>query len=155
VGHDLRTPLTCIRVVVEALSDGVVENPATVERYLQAAQHHIRSLSRLLDGLFDIAQIEAGGMKLEHQSSSIRDLISDTIEAFSTSASRQGVRLEGNTDPAVAPVVMDVPKIERVLANLINNALQHTFRWRRPGERIGNVGDGAGRGGRHGRGYAQ
>jgi signal transduction histidine kinase len=126
VGHDLRTPLTSIRVVVEALSDGVVEDPATVERYLQAAQHNIRSLSRLLDDLFDMAQIEAGGMKLEPQSSSIRDVISDAIEAFSTAAGGQGVQLEGSTDPAVAPVVIDVPKIERVLANLIGNALQHT-----------------------------
>jgi signal transduction histidine kinase len=126
VGHDLRTPLTSIRVVVEALADGVVEDPATVERYLQTAQHYIRSLSRPLDDLFDITQIEAGGMKLERHSSSIRDLISDTIEAFSTLASRQGVQLEGSTDAEVDPVFVDLPKIERVLANLINNALQHT-----------------------------
>jgi signal transduction histidine kinase len=126
VGHDLRTPLTSIRVVVEALSDGIVEDPTTVERYLQTAQHSVRSLSRLLDDLFDIAQIEAGGMKLERQSGSIRDVVSDAIEAFSTAAGSQGIRLEGSTKPSVDPVVMDVPKIERVLANLINNALQHT-----------------------------
>jgi signal transduction histidine kinase len=126
VGHDLRVPLTSIRMIVEALADGVVEDPATVERYLGTAQHHIRSLSRLLDDLFDIAQIDAGGMKLERHSSSIRDLISDTIEAFSTSARHQGVGLDGSTDPEVDPVFMDVPKIERVLTNLIGNALQHT-----------------------------
>jgi signal transduction histidine kinase len=126
VGHDLRTPLTSIRVVVEALSDGVVEDPATVERYLHSAQHHIRSLSRLLDDLFDVAQIEGGGIRVERYPSSIRDLISDTIEAFSTLAKHQGVRLEGGVDPAVDPVLMDVPKIERVLANLIDNALRHT-----------------------------
>jgi signal transduction histidine kinase len=126
VGHDLRTPLTSIRVVVEALADGMVEDPATVERYLQAAQHHIRSLSQLLDDLFDITQIEVGRMQLERHSSSIRDLISDTIEAFSTSARHQRVRLEGSSDRRVDPVFMDVPKIERVLANLISNALQHT-----------------------------
>jgi signal transduction histidine kinase len=126
VGHDLRTPLTSIRVVVEALSDGVVDDPSSVERYLQAARRNIRSLSRLLDDLFDIAQMEAGGMKLDCQCSSIRDVISDAIEAFSAAAGRQGIRLEGSTDSAVDPMVMDVPKIERVLANLINNALQHT-----------------------------
>lgn len=126
VGHDLRTPLTSIRVVVEALADGVVEDPTTVDRYLKTAQHHIRSLSQLLGDLLEIAQIEGGGMKLDRDTSSIRDLISDTIEAFSTLASRQGVRLEGSTDPGVDPVIMDVAKIERVLANLLDNALQHT-----------------------------
>jgi signal transduction histidine kinase len=126
VGHDLRMPLTSIRVIVEALADGVVEDPATIERYLQTAQRHIRSLSRLLEDLFDITQIDAGGMKLDRHANSIRDLISDTIEAFSTSARRQEIRLDGSTDPGVDPVFMDVPKIERVLANLINNALKHT-----------------------------
>lgn len=126
VGHDLRTPLTSIRVVVEALADGVVEDSASVERYLQSAQHHIRSLSRLLDDLFDVAQIEAGGIRVERHPSSVRDLISDTIEGFSTLAKHQGVELEGSIEPGVDPVVMDVPKIERVLANLIDNALRHT-----------------------------
>lgn len=126
VGHDLRTSLTSIRVVVEALADGVVEDPTAVDRYLKTAQHHIRSLSQLLGDLLEIAQIEGGGMKLDRDDSSIRDLISDTIEAFSTLASRQGVRLEGSTDPGVDPVIMDVAKIERVLANLLDNALRHT-----------------------------
>lgn len=126
VGHDLRTPLTSIRVIVEALADGVVDDPATVDRYLQTAQHQIRSLSRLLDDLFDITQIDAGGMQLKRDASSIRDLISDAIEAFSALAKRQGVRLDGSTDPDVDPVFMDTAKIERVLVNLINNALQHT-----------------------------
>jgi signal transduction histidine kinase len=126
VGHDLRTPLTSIRVVVEALADGVVEDPATVDRYLETAQHHICSLSRLLDDLFDIAQIDSEGMKLDRSRGSVGDLISDTLESFSALAEREGVTLEGATDPGVEAVSMDVPKIERVLANLVQNAMQHT-----------------------------
>mgnify|MGYP001136963730 CR=1 FL=1 len=126
VGHDLRTPLTSIRVVVEALADGIVENPVTVGRYLQVAQHHIRSLSDLLDDLSDIAQIDTGGMRLDRQRSSIRDLISDTLEAFSARAAHEGVRLDGKTEPSVDPVLMDAQKVERVLANLMDNAMRHT-----------------------------
>jgi signal transduction histidine kinase len=126
VGHDLRTPLTSIRVVVEALADGVVDDPADVERYLQTAQHHIHSLSQLLDDLFDVAQIDAEGMKLEPCNASIRDLISDTLESFSALAVRKGVELKGSTEPGVEPVPMDVPKIERVLSNLVQNAIRHT-----------------------------
>jgi signal transduction histidine kinase len=111
---------------MDGLTVLVVDDSAAVERYLQAARHHIRSLTRLLDDLFELTQIEVGGMRLERNSSSIRDLISDTIEAFSALASRQGVQLEGSTDAEIDPVFVDLPKIERVLANLINNALQHT-----------------------------
>jgi signal transduction histidine kinase len=126
IGHDLRTPLAAVRVIVEALADGVVEEPATVERYLQTAQHQIGSLSSLLDDLFDVAQIDAGGLRLDRQPSSMCDLISDTIEAFTAVAERQGVSLEGSATPDVDPVVMDVQKIGRVLSNLLDNALRHT-----------------------------
>lgn len=126
VGHDLRTPLTSIRVVVEALADGIVEDPATVERYLQTAQHHVRSLSRLLDDLFDIAKIDAEGIRLDRCRGSIHDLISDTLESFSALAAGKGLKLEGTTDKDLEPVSMDAAKIERVLANLVQNAIQHT-----------------------------
>jgi signal transduction histidine kinase len=126
IGHDLRTPLAAVRVIVEALADGVVEDAATVERYLESAQHHIGSLSSLLDDLFDMAQIDAGGLRLDRQPSSMCDLISDTIEAFSALAERQGVTLEGSATPDVDPVLMDVQKIGRVLNNLLDNALRHT-----------------------------
>jgi signal transduction histidine kinase len=126
VGHDLRTPLTSLRAVVEALADGVVEDPATVERYLGTAQHQVRLLSDLLDDLSEIAQIDTGEIKLNRHPSSIRDLISDSLEGFSARAAQEEVRLEGSTEPGVDPVVMDAQKIERVLANLLDNAIRHT-----------------------------
>jgi signal transduction histidine kinase len=126
VGHDLRTPLASIRVMVEALADGVVEDPATVQRYLQTTQRHIRSLSALIDDLFEMAQLDAGGLSLEKCPGSISDLISDTLETFSTLATRQGLRLEGSVEPGIDLVAMDTQKIGRVLTNLVSNALRHT-----------------------------
>jgi signal transduction histidine kinase len=126
IGHDLRTPLTSIRVIVEALVDGVVQDPATVERYLETAKRHIQSLSQLLDDLFEIVEIDAGGMRLERHPGSIRDIISDSLEGFSALAARRDVHLEGSIAPDVDPVLMDAQKIERVLTNLLDNALRHT-----------------------------
>lgn len=126
IGHDLRTPLTSIRVILEALADGVVEDPDTVQRYLQTTQHHIRSLSVLIDDLFELAQLDAGGMQLDRHPNSLSDLISDTLETFSALAARQGVSLEGSVEPGIDPAYMDVGKIGRVLTNLVSNALRHT-----------------------------
>lgn len=126
IGHDLRTPLASIRLIVEALADGVLEDPAAVERYLQTAQRHIRSLSLLIDDLFEMAQLDAGGVPLEWHPNSLSDLISDTLEAFSALAARQEVTLEGSVESGVDPVLMDAQKIGRVLANLVSNALRHT-----------------------------
>ncbi|MBE0682314.1 MAG: HAMP domain-containing protein [Anaerolineales bacterium] len=126
VGHDLQTPLASMRAILEALEDGVVDDPQTVKRYLSTAQRDVRSLSVLIDDLFQMAQLDTGGIPLDRAESSLSDLISDTLESFSELALRQGVKLEGSIESNVDPVVMDTQRIGRVLNNLIGNALRHT-----------------------------
>ena len=140
-GHDLRTPLTSIRAILEALADGLVDDPATMQRYLRTAQADVRALSRLIDDLFEMAQMDAGGLKLDRGENSIADLVSDTMESFSELALRQGVQLAGMVDPGTDPVLMDAGRVGRVLSNLVGNALRHTpaggrveiRAWREPG----------------------
>ena len=126
VGHDLQTPLASVRAILEALEDGVVDDPQTVKRYLGTAQRDVRSLSVLIDDLFQMAQLDTGGFPLDRAESSLSDLISDTLESFSELALRQGVKLEGSVDSNVDPVIMDTQRIGRVLNNLIGNAIRHT-----------------------------
>ena len=126
VGHDLQTPLASIRAILEALADGVVDDPETVKRYLNTAQRDVRSLSALIDDLFQMAQLNAGGFKLDFENASLADLISDTIESFTELAARQNLTLSGSVDPSLDPVRMDTRRIGRVLNNLIGNAIRHT-----------------------------
>jgi signal transduction histidine kinase len=143
VGHDLQTPLASIRAILEALADGVVDEPESVQRYLQTAQRDVRSLSLLIDDLFQMAQIDAGGLRLDLAPNSLSDLISDTLESFSALAKGQGVALEGSVTDDVDPIRMDAARIGRVLNNLVGNALRHTpaggrveLRARRSGSRV-------------------
>jgi signal transduction histidine kinase len=126
VGHDLRTPLTSIRAILEALADGVVEDPSTVQRYLHTAQQDVVALSHLIDDLFEMSQMDAGGLRLELLPNSISDLISDTLERFSALAAQQEVTLRGQVAADTDPVRFDVQHIGRVLYNLVGNALRHT-----------------------------
>ncbi|MBI3173447.1 MAG: HAMP domain-containing protein [Chloroflexi bacterium] len=126
VGHDLQTPLASIRAILEALADGVVDEPQTVSRYLQTAQRDVRALSVLIDDLFQMAQLDAGGLPLDCAESSLTDLISDTLESFSALAVQRSVQLAGDADPNIDPVLMDTQRIGRVLNNLVSNALRHT-----------------------------
>ena len=126
-GHDLRTPLASIQVMIEALADGVVDDPETVQRYLHTAQRDVDTLSHLIDDLFDLAQFDADGFQLDRHPTSIEDLISNAIERFSELASRQQITISGQVlDPDIGLVDVDAQKIERVLDNLIGNALRHT-----------------------------
>ncbi len=126
VGHDLRTPLASVKVIVEALTDGVVDDPTTVNRYLLTAQHHLGTLSELVDDLFMLAQLDSGGLQLDCRSNSLRDLLSDALESFTPRAEAQRVRLRGQYCVERDGAVFDAKHIGRALANLVDNALRHT-----------------------------
>src|SRR5688572_16255927 len=126
VSHDLHTPLTSMRAILEALSDGVVDEPEMVKRYLLTAQRDVMSLSALIDDLFQMSQLDAGGFPLHRAASSLSDLVSDTLESFSQLAKQGGILLEGQVESDVDPVFMDTQAIGRVFNNLISNALRHT-----------------------------
>ncbi len=124
--HDLRTPLTSIRVVVEALADSVIDDPDMIQRYLHSIRSDVSSLNGLIDDLFELAQLDAGGMTFDKVPVSLSDLVSDVLERMRALADRRGVRLGGHVAPQVDPVTIDPQKIERVLSNLIGNAIRHT-----------------------------
>ena len=124
--HDLQTPLTAIRVQIEALADGVVDDPATTQRYLRTTQRQVNDLSMLIDDLFQVAQLDAGGLVIQPISCSLSDLISDTLESFSALSRERGLSLSGSVAPGVDPVILDSQRIGRLLNNLIGNALRYT-----------------------------
>ncbi len=126
IGHDLRTPLAAVRARVEALADGLVTEPPEVQRYLDTAQRDIRALAGLIDDLFEMAQVDAGGLRLELQPISFSDLVSDTLESFTQIAAEKQVTLTGDVQPGVDPVLCDARQIGRLLNNLLGNALRHT-----------------------------
>jgi signal transduction histidine kinase len=126
VSHDLQTPLTSIQAILEALKDGVVEDHQAQQRYLATAQREVRSLSDLIDDLFQLAKIDAGGLTLDYSDNSLSDLISDTLESFSHVAVKENIQLEGSVQPGIDPLYMDAQLIGRVLNNLVSNALQFT-----------------------------
>lgn len=125
-GHDLRTPLASIRLLIEAVVDGVVTDAQVSQQYLQQAKKQVDVLSTLVDDLFQVSQIDAGGIPLDCEPGSLADLISDTLESFSGVAQQHGIRLEGSAAPGIDPVNMDAGRMGRVLNNLLSNALQHT-----------------------------
>jgi signal transduction histidine kinase len=126
VSHDLRTPLASMRVMVEAMSDGVVTDAQTVSRYHHTIQNEIQHLSHLIDDLFELAQLDTGHLKLERQMISLRDLISDTLGSMGVQATQAGINLTGTVDDAASSVCVAPDKIQRVLYNLLDNALHHT-----------------------------
>ena len=126
VSHDLRTPLASTRALIEAVADGVAEDRETEGRYLSSARRELMHLSRLVDDLFELARIDAGVLQLTLEEASLHDLISDTISSFQPQAESRKVRLIGEVSGDVDPVLANPSRLQRVLHNLLSNALRHT-----------------------------
>ncbi|HUK45641.1 MAG TPA: HAMP domain-containing sensor histidine kinase [Gaiellaceae bacterium] len=119
--HDLRTPLASMQAMIEAIEDGLAE-PGD---YLPTLREQVRTLTLLVDDLFELARIDAGALTLELQQLPVSGLVDSALRLLEPEAAARHVDLvahsEGETTAAVAP-----EKIERVLFNLVTNALRHT-----------------------------
>jgi signal transduction histidine kinase len=124
--HDLRTPLTSLRVIAEALADDVVPDEVTRGRYLASLSGHVERLTRLVDDLFELAQIDAGALQLQIEPTTLRDLVGEVLERFEPEAAAAGVRLLADLQAVASPVLVGHDQIGRVLANLVVNAIRHT-----------------------------
>jgi signal transduction histidine kinase len=124
--HDLRTPLASLQAMIEALAEGVVVDPETVQRYLRQSQAEIQRLSRLTDDLFHLAQLDAGHFAMQYEPASLSDLVSDSLGSLSPRAAAKGLTVSGWVDPQVGLVWMAPLQVGRILHNLLDNALRHT-----------------------------
>lgn len=126
VSHDLRTPLSGMRAMIEAIDDGIVDDEATIRRYHHQLSDEVDRLARLVDDLFELSRIEGDMLRLTMERMSLGDLVSDAITTASAIAEAKGVRVEGRIAPVTAPVVASGPELTRVISNLLDNAIRHT-----------------------------
>ncbi len=127
ISHDLRTPLTSLHGYLETLSlkaDTLAEPER--RRYLSIALAQSAKVGRLAQALFELARLESGGVQAEREPFSLVDLVQDVFQKFELTAQARGVALHARIPPRVPVVSADLAMIERVLTNLLDNALRHT-----------------------------
>jgi len=126
ISHDLRTPLSSVRAMVEALDDGVVGEPGEVSRYYGTMRREIERLSRMIDDLFELARLDAGALQLERRPVSLQEIAAEVVDAMQVHAGQQGVTLSLSVGQPLPELQLDGARIERALSNLVRNALEHT-----------------------------
>jgi len=120
--HDLRTPLASLSAMTEALEDGL----ASPDEYLPAFREQLRTLSVLVDDLFELARIDAGALTLELQDAPLGELVSGCLRTLDAEARARRIQLESRFPTSDPPVRIAPDKLERVLLNLLTNAVRHT-----------------------------
>lgn len=126
VSHDLRTPLAGIRAMVEALEDGVVEDPADVDRYHATMRRETDRLAMLVDDLFELSRIEAGALDLRFEDVTLGDIVAEAVAGAMPVAMAKGVRLHGESDGDEPSLRVAPAELTRVVRNLLDNAIRHT-----------------------------
>ena len=128
ISHDLHTPLATIQGYVETL---LLQNEklSADERktYLETTLQHCRRLGRRVRELFELSKLESGQATLHPEAFCIAELLSDVVQSYQIKAQQRGVQLRlADTADLRAKVLADISLIERVLQNLVDNALRHT-----------------------------
>jgi signal transduction histidine kinase len=126
VSHDLRTPITSLRLLADAVGDDIVEDAETRRGYLRRMGTHIDALSVLIDDLFELSRLEAGDISWTIEQVPLNELVSETVEAMRVQAEAKGVAVLAEVPDTLSPARANPEKLQRVLFNLIQNAIRHT-----------------------------
>ena len=122
VGHDLRTPLSSLQAAVEALEDGVAADP---DRYLRSMRRDVELLRDLVEDLFTLFRLESGRLELDVLAVDLGEIADGAVEAATPLAARDDIEVvldaNGNT-----PTNADPSALDRVLRNLLDNAIRHS-----------------------------
>lgn len=127
VSHDLRTPLASMQGYIETLIIKDAELPvATRQKYLKTAYKHSQKLNGLIARLFELAKLDSGAIKVKFETFSLTELVHDCTQDFELAISKKNIKLNIESEHQNCYVCADIALIQRVLQNLLDNALLHT-----------------------------
>lgn len=127
ISHDLRTPLATLQGYLETLlrKHGQLDD-AEQQQYLEIAHQHGERLGKLVTELFELAKLDSASVQLHRELFPITELVQDVAQEFRRIAERAGIRLDVEVDSQAPLVNADIGLIQRLLANLLENALRYT-----------------------------
>ena len=127
ISHDLRTPLATMQGYIETLiiKDAALD-PLTRQQYLEVARKHAAHLGRLIQDLFELAMLDSSGVTPVFEEFSLTELIHDVVQEFELQAQVAQVSLQVDPPDEAFSVYADISLIQRVLENLVSNALRYT-----------------------------
>lgn len=125
VSHDLRTPITNLRLITEGLQDGIFE-PARSRELMESISSQVRALGVLIDDLFELSRLEAGDIHWSMQQVHLDDLVRETIETMRPQAQESRISVRSELAGELRPARGNPEQLQRVLFNLIQNAIRHT-----------------------------
>jgi signal transduction histidine kinase len=126
VSHDLKTPLSVIRMYGETLEMDRVRDEAARREYYRVITRESERLSRLIDNVLDFSRIEGGRRRYERVPTAVEPIVRDVVDAFAYPLTRQGFKVEVSVAPDLPEVPLDADAVGQALANLVDNAIKYS-----------------------------
>jgi signal transduction histidine kinase len=126
VSHELKTPLTAIRMFAETLQMDRLKDSKMQAEFLNTIINESQRLTRLLNNVLDFSRIEQGKQKYHLKPVSLKKIIQSTTQTMEYPLSQQGFRLHVQTEDNLPEVKLDKDAVEQALLNLLNNAMKYS-----------------------------
>ena len=124
--HELRTPLTAIRGYVETLLEGALDDPGRARPFLEVVGRHAERMSRLVDDLLDLSNIESGRLQPERHAVPLDEVARQVVALQQEAASKKGITLCLEIPPDLPLALADRDRLQQILINLVDNAIKFT-----------------------------
>ncbi|SMB79061.1 Signal transduction histidine kinase [Desulfonispora thiosulfatigenes DSM 11270] len=125
MSHELRTPLSIIRGYAETIRDITGNTPVKREKHLEIIIEESERLSKMVDDILNLSQMQAGYLDLNLQKTSLNYLLNRILNKYELLSEKTGITISAHC-PAKLDLIIDETRIEQVFYNLINNAFNHT-----------------------------
>lgn len=126
ISHELRTPLASLKALVETLRSGALEDPPAAQRFLYHMETEVDALTHMVSELLELTRIESGQVPLKLKPVSPRKLLAKAKERLSVQAERNQLTVSLDCSKKLPCVLVDKPRLEQVLVNLLHNAIKFT-----------------------------
>lgn len=126
ISHELRTPITSLKALVETLEDSALDDPPMARRFLSKAAGEVDAMGQIVQELLTLSRIESGQVPLRLQPTLVSDLVIPPLDRLLPATQRKSIEIIIDLPGRLPPVLVDVDQIEQVMRNLVHNAIKYT-----------------------------
>ena len=131
VSHELKTPLSLIRLFAETLELGRVRNPEEAQEYYRIINRESRRLTRLINNILDFSRIEAGRRQYQFAETDVAEVVTEVLQSYERQMASAGFEAWTNIQPDLPPALIDREALAQAVLNLVDNAVRYSDRAKR------------------------
>jgi signal transduction histidine kinase len=126
VSHELKTPLSLIRLFAETLELGRVRNPEEAQEYFCIINRESRRLTRLINNILDFSKIEAGRRQYQFAETDVAEVVTEVLQSYERQMTNAGFEAGTNIQPDLPPALIDREAMAQAVLNLVDNAIRYS-----------------------------